>query len=69
MGTVTAAQECFRVAGDRLQQGKPFCHPDNGIECGHVHEWEVTEPNGMFLTGIGDPIPLHTTWLLCTEHA
>ena len=62
-----AASDCFRDAGERVRRGKSFCHPD-GAECRHEHNFEVTEPNGMYLTGVGAPIPLHTTWLLCTEH-
>lgn len=64
---MSAASDCFRIAGERVRQGKTFCHPDDG-NCSHEHNFQVTEPSGLFLTGIGDPIPLHTTWLLCTEH-
>lgn len=63
-------EQCFNIAGRRVRDGQPFCHPHDGRDCGHTyHEWMVTKPNGQTWVLVdGTTIPLHTEWALCPDH-
>ena len=68
--TTTTPEQCFRNAGQRVRERKPFCHPGNGSECAHdYHERTITEPSGeMWVLADGSTFPLHTQWALCPDH-